>query len=77
MVRTQIQISESQAATLRELAVQRHVSVAEIIRLSIDYYLERADLLARAKAAPGRFSSGSSDVSAEHDRYLADALVDH
>jgi hypothetical protein len=82
MVRTQIQLTEEQAATLRSLAAARHVSMAELIRMSIDGFVDRQalsareDVVARAKAAVGRFSSGLANVSAEHDRYLADAFGD-
>ena len=31
---------------------------------------------ARAKAACGRFRSGLSDISARHDEYFADSILD-
>ena len=82
MRRTQIQITEAQAATLRAMSAARHVSVAELIRKSIDSFVQRESGLtrevikARAKSVAGRFASGSSDGSIEHDKYLADAF-DH
>ena len=82
MVRTQIQLTERQAATLRTMSVERKVSMAELIRLSIDSFVQRESglgreaIVARAKSAVGRFSSGSDDGSTEHDRHLA-AAFDH
>lgn len=81
MVRTQIQLTEEQASTLREMSTLRHVPIAELIRVSIDNYLQREAafgreaIVARAKSAAGRFASGASDVSARHDDYLADTFA--
>ena len=36
MVRTQIQLSERQAAALKKLAATKHVSIAELIRRAVD-----------------------------------------
>jgi len=80
MIRTQIQITEEQAASLRAMSVARQQSVAELIRLSIESFLQREAGVgqerkrARAKSAVGRFASSQADVSAEHDRYLAEAF---
>ena len=80
MIRTQIQLSETQAKALKDLAARQNVSVAEIIRQAVDERLRVAgadDLeqrKRRALAAAGRFHSGHSDLSAEHDRHLAEAF---
>lgn len=80
MIRTQIQLTEEQAAKLRSLSVERHQPMAELIRISIDRFLQnevgasRDRKRERAKGAAGRFASSNSDVSAEHDRYLAEAF---
>ena len=80
MIRTQIQITEEQAASLRTMSAERHQPIAELIRMSIDSFLEkevgisRECKRARAKSAAGRFASSLPDVSAEHDRYLAEAF---
>ena len=79
MVRTQIQLTEQQAAALRAMSAARRVSVAELIRVSIDSFVRkesgrsRESIIARAKSAAGRYASASTDGSTEHDRYLADA----
>jgi hypothetical protein len=80
MIRTQIQLTERQAAVLRRLSAARRVSMAELIRTSIDAYVEREagssrdSVVRNAKGAVGRFSSGSTDGSSAHDKHLADAI---
>jgi len=80
MVRTQIQITEEQAARLRTLSAHRRQPVAELIRISIDSFLLKEagtsaeSKRARAKSAAGQFASAHADVSAGHDRYLAEAF---
>lgn len=79
MVRTQIQLTEKQARALKRLARRGQASMAELIRRSIDSYLraigdrDRDELRRRALAVAGRFRSGAGDLSAKHDRHLADA----
>jgi len=79
MVRTQIQLSEDQVQTLKELAAERDASLAELIRQAIDSWLEAEGVLSkeerkrRAKAAVGQFRSGLPDLSENHDKYLAEA----
>jgi|APDOM4702015023_1054809.scaffolds.fasta_scaffold554975_1 RecA/RadA recombinase len=80
MVRTQIQLTEEQARAIKKMAASRHVSGAELIRRAIDVMIKSgpaADPEERRKRAidiAGRFSSGKSDVSRKHDKYLADAF---
>ncbi len=80
MIRTQIQLLESQAETLRQMSVARNQSIAELIRIGVDLLVKQeggsnsADRLERARLASGRFASGSPDGSREHDRHLADAF---
>jgi hypothetical protein len=80
MVRTQIQLSEKQAKALKKLAARRNVSVAELIRQAVDEQLraaggvDRDERKRRALAAAGRFHSGLTDLSTEHDHYLAEAF---
>jgi hypothetical protein len=81
MVRTQIQITDQQAAVLRSLSAERRLSIAELIRESIDAFVQREAgisrerRIARARHAAGKFASSASDVSAEHDKYLAGAFL--
>lgn len=81
MVRTQIQLTEQQSAALRSIANSRNVPVAELIRSSIDSFLQceatttREVLVERAKAVIGRFDSGLTTVSTDHDDHLAEAYA--
>ncbi|MCX6608258.1 MAG: CopG family transcriptional regulator [Acidobacteria bacterium] len=65
---------------MRTMAAVRRVSVAELIRQSIECFVRqeagtnRATILARAKSAVGRFASSTSEGSIDHDRHLADAF---
>ena len=80
MIRTQIQLTEEQSEELKQLAAQEGKSVAELIRLAADQLirsrrpLDRQELRRRAIAVAGRFHSGDEDLSAEHDRYAAEAF---
>ena len=82
MVRTQIQLTEEQSLRLKQTALDLGISVAELIRMSINSYLapdkrlSDEELRQRAIAVAGRFDSGTTDVSEEHDRYLAEAYWD-
>ncbi len=79
MVRTQIQLTEEQAARLKRIAAERGVSMAEVIRDAVDSIPEpndRAERWARARAVLGTFHDieGRTDVSVRHDEYLAEAI---
>ena len=77
MVRTQIQLTESQAKSLRKLARRYELSVAELVRRGVDQVLASSPAVdvdqkkRKAIAAAGRFRSGRRDVSVHHDHYLA------
>ena len=79
MVRTQIQLTERQTQRLKALAKERGVSMAELIRESVDKLLEspavidREERKRRAIAVAGRFRSGLTDLGVKHDEYLAEA----
>jgi hypothetical protein len=82
MIRTQIQLGEAQSQRLHEVARCSGVSVAEVIRRSVDAYLEReshgmSGTATRETATQliGRFHSGSTDVAARHDDYLDEAYA--
>ena len=80
MIRTQIQITDTQARKLKEMAASQNKSVAELIRQGIDAFLEQQFVISeqerrlRALAAAGRFHAGVSDLSENHDRYLDEAF---
>lgn len=75
MVRTQIQLTEEQAAKLKEIAHAGGESIAAVIRRALDRYLEnqepnRPSLYRQASAVIGKYRSGVPDIAVEHDRYL-------
>ena len=82
MVRTQIQLAEEQAQILKAMAQEQGVSMAELIRQSIDSFIRSRnqptldEKRQRALAIVGQFVSGVPDLSTEHDRYLAEAYGD-
>lgn len=79
MVRTQVQLTEQQMKALRRIAGSNGRSIADLIREGVDLYLSsqlrpsREEQIARALRFVGKFASGRSDISTEHDRYLAEA----
>lgn len=83
MVRTQIQLTEEQSRRLKRLAAKHRVSVAEIIRRSVDRTLrshvlppDQDELRRRALAAIGCGHSGKRDISEKHDDYLAEIYAE-
>jgi hypothetical protein len=82
MVRTQIQLTESQVKALRQLSACTRRSIADLTREALDQYLEQdraatqEALVENALQVAGRFASGLHDVSTDHDRYIAEALRD-
>jgi hypothetical protein len=83
MVRMQIQFTEDEVVALRREAAQRSISVSAVVRAAVDQRLSqghltpsREELARRSLAAMGRFHSGTGDVSARHDEYFADSILD-
>jgi predicted DNA-binding protein len=82
MIRTQIQLTEEQSHALKSLASRRGVSVAELIRQSVDSFIRSSAGLGdqerrqRAIAAAGKFRSGQDDIAVKHDHYLAEAYAE-
>ena len=80
MIRTQIQLSETQARLVRAQARGRGISMAEFIRQSIDHELEgtadRPDRWALAEGLVGAFGDkeGRTDLSRRHDELLEDGF---
>jgi|GEM_PF-3627996 len=69
---------------LRDLAARRRQSVSSLIREGVDRLLEphkadREELWKRAEAFIGSVSDddGATDVSVNHDKYIADAIYEH
>ena len=79
MVRTQIQLAEEQAARLKQLAAQRGISSAAVIREALDRTLATAPAVPgheRLLTLAGKYASGTGDISTRHDDYLGDAFDD-
>jgi Arc/MetJ-type ribon-helix-helix transcriptional regulator len=83
VIRTQIQLTEEQAAKLKRLAAARGVSMAEVIRDAVDNLSDRDDraerwarAIAAVRGTRARDREGKTDVSVRHDEYLAEILED-
>ena len=75
MIQTQIQVKENQINWLRSKAKDKGKSVSQLIREGIDLYRFKEEHLPAQKkknalAAVGLFSSGKSDISVQHDKYI-------
>jgi len=86
MIRTMVQLTEEQLNALKELAKARNVSVASLVRESVEQYVttatqedEREEKRLQAlefirKIKNGEIQShdveGKTDVSIKHDEYL-------
>ena len=83
MIRTQISISEQQMNLLKKLSAEQGISIAELIRRSIDLLaltpqaISQAEKRKRAIEAAGKYCSGdpNANVSLEHDKYLEEAYA--
>ena len=80
MVRKMIQLTEAQAKGLEERAKREGISVADLVRRSVDETLSRPfitdEMRERAKKAVG-FIHDVPDLSVNHDKYYAEAIDDH
>jgi predicted Ser/Thr protein kinase len=80
MIRTQIQLTEEQAKKVKMIAAHRGVPMAEVIRDAIDGIVRSnagtvpEERRKRALEIVGKFRSGKSDVSRNHDSYLTEAF---
>lgn len=82
MIRTQIQLTEEQSRVLKSIALERDISVAELIRRCIDNYIRSlnqptmAERRQRALSVIGIASSGVTDLATNHDDYLDEVYGD-
>lgn len=70
-----MQLTDEQAKALKEIAAQRGISMAELIRESVERTIketERKEKWRRATAVIGRYHSDKTDISVNHDKYLAE-----
>lgn len=81
VIRTQIQLTPAQASALKAMAAERGVSMAELIRRSVDDLLSTAgkasssELRSELKRVFGAFSSGTGDLGRAHDAYVAESIA--
>lgn len=82
MIRTQIQLTESQAREVKRWAEDRGVSMAAVIREAIDAHLRDSgrpswdEIVERAIAAVGCCASGVGDLAERHDDYFVESIID-
>jgi hypothetical protein len=75
MVRTQIQLTTTQAAALKRMSAERGVSMSTLVREAIEAKIDTeaaSPRRQRALAAIGGFRSGKKDLGTNHDEYLAE-----
>jgi hypothetical protein len=78
MIRTQVQLTEEQSQLVKTIAASEGVSLAEIIRRSIDQFIRmrrhvsQDEQRRRALAVVGKYASEAGNVSDKHDHYLAE-----
>ena len=79
MVRTQIQLTERQVKQLKQFAQEEDISMAEVVRRSIDFYIQQKqepsveERRQRLLSIVGVAHSEVSDLSENHDAYLDEA----
>jgi hypothetical protein len=80
MIRMQVQFDAAEAKALRRAAAERGTSISAVVREAVDHcvldQVERDDAISRLLAVAGRYASGSGDVSARHDEYVADSAAE-
>jgi len=80
LIRTQIQLTKEQATLLKKISREKHISIAEIIRRSLDPLIKNEifhmrEKRRKAQKAAGKFRSGLKDLSTRHDDYLSEAFI--
>jgi hypothetical protein len=86
MVRTEIELTDKQSHILTKLADKQGVSMDELIRTSIDLFINTANVTGngsrsdeqyeRAFKVAGMFSVDDADLGREHDKYLAEIYAE-
>ena len=73
MIRTQVQLEEDQIQWLRTTAKDTGVSISQLVRDSISFFMKQkinSTNKEKALQAVGSFASGKSDIARNHDKYL-------
>jgi len=72
--RTQVYLEPEQHRVLKREAAERGISLAELLRRIVEDHLRKDRSRKDFFKIVGLGRSGRSDVAAEHDRYLAEAI---
>ena len=75
---TEIDLTEDRIQALRHLSAERNKPIADLIVEGVDRILHESERAIRAQrliASLGKFSSGLTDVSENHDIYLAEEFA--
>lgn len=83
MIKEEILLTEEQVAALNALAEEQNVSLSDLIRQSIDYYIYSLprqtmpkisweEKVRRGLSAIGIAATDETDLSINHDKYLAE-----
>ena len=75
MIRTQVQLEESQIQWLRATAKDTGLSMSQLVRDSISFFQKQkknSENKKKALQATGRFASGKPDTARNHDKYLTE-----
>ncbi|MGH8924282.1 MAG: ribbon-helix-helix domain-containing protein [Acidimicrobiia bacterium] len=78
MIRTQVQLDEKQVKALRRIAADRGVSMAALVRESVDHLLESqrwGQDWDRAMEVVGKHRGSGERIAEEHDRYLEETFT--
>jgi hypothetical protein len=73
MVRMKVRLREEQLQSLKSMAQEQGVSVAQLVRQSIDRWFVLEERGQRALSIVGVYASDVTDLSTNHDTYLAAA----
>lgn len=75
MIRTHVQLEESQIQWLRATAQDTGLSMSQLVRDSISLFQKKknhSENKQKALQAAGRFASGKQDTAHNHDKYLTE-----
>jgi hypothetical protein len=81
LVKTQVYLEAEQRKVLKELAKRRHVSLSGLIREAMEQYISIHKIASgrtprKRPSFIGIGSSGLTDVSINHDKYIGEAIAE-
>jgi hypothetical protein len=78
----QLQLTEEQSRGIEEVAQRENISMAEVIRRAVDYWLKLKNELSieehwqRTSRVVDRFHRGQSDISEPHNEYFVETYAE-